>query len=699
MKWYQVKVLRWSLLTLACQSAWAAVELAPLPVYSQLNQGGVGLIQMPTARMNAEGDFSLGYRDNEEYRFWTASMQLFPWMETTVRYTDVRTRLYSADPGFSGDQTLKDKGIDVKFRLWQESAWLPAVSAGFRDFGGTGFFESEYVALAKRWGDLDLHLGIGWGYLGHRGNIDNPFCDLADRFCKRPRGFRGSGGGFDTQRFFKGPAAIYGGFEYQTPWQPLKLQLEYDSNTYKLDRAGVLKQDSAWNYAAVYRYNDQLDLTLSRQRGNTMGFGVNYRFNFHTANQIKIAPAPRLVPDQLPAATKQVERFDLSHKLYYEAGFVVQKYQLLPDTVILQGYSLNYRNQDEFINRIGRVLATELPETVKSYRVTEISGAIPMVETVIDADKFVHFARRDSLDAQMAPAVSRQHPAPVTTDWAMIVDNSGFYTNADLFWIQTFGSPERFYMYQGGALLSAGYNLDSNWSLNSTVKVNLLTNFDEFKFSRDAFETGVPRVRTLVREYVQGNDVALENLFGLWKSDLQKDWYAQAYAGVLEAMYSGGGAEVLYRPVDSRLAVGVDLNYVGQRDYDSTFGLFDYRVLTGHVTAYWQPEFIEDVLLKISAGRYLAKDHGVTVDFSRRFDSGIVVGAYATKTNLSAKEYGEGSFTKGFYLSFPFDLFSITPSTGRGQLPWIPISRDGGQQLNRPSQLFGLTDVRSPFSK
>lgn len=60
-------------------------------------------------------------------------------------------------------------------------------------------------------------------------------------------------------------------------------------------------------------------------------------------------------------------------------------------------------------------------------------------------------------------------------------------------------------------------------------------------------------------------------------------------------------------------------------------------------------------------------------------------------------KYGEGSFTKGFYISIPFDLFSITPATGRGKLPWIPISRDGGQMLNRPSMLYNMTEQRSPF--
>ena len=125
----------------------------------------------------------------------------------------------------------------------------------------------------------------------------------------------------------------------------------------------------------------------------------------------------------------------------------------------------------------------------------------------------------------------------------------------------------------------------------------------------------------------------------------------------------------------------------------------DYRTWTGHLNFYWQPEFLDDVLLKIKAGRYLAKDKGVTFEMNRRFDSGIVVGAYATKTNLSAAEYGEGSFTKGFFVSIPFDLFVLKPAKGQGKFPWVPISRDGGQPLQRPVDLYELTDIKAPFSR
>ena len=41
---------------------------------------------------------------------------------------------------------------------------------------------------------------------------------------------------------FHGPASLFGGVEYQTPWQPLRLKLEYEGNNYQQDFAGKLEQ-------------------------------------------------------------------------------------------------------------------------------------------------------------------------------------------------------------------------------------------------------------------------------------------------------------------------------------------------------------------------------------------------------------------------------------------------------------------------
>lgn len=668
-------------------------------VYSQMNQGGVGLIQMPTARQNEAGHFSMNYQDSEEYRYWSASLQLFPWMETTVRYTDVRTRLYSDDPGFSGDQTLKDKGIDVKFRLWRESEFLPDVAIGFRDFGGTGFFESEFIAASKRVGPFDLHLGLGFGYLGSKGNITNPFCEFKDSFCSRPRGFSGLGGKIDYQRFFKGPASLYGGIEYQTPWAPLRLKLEYDGNNYQGDRAGVLEQDSDYNLAAVYSLNEAFDFNVNYMRGNTFGFGVNYKLDFNSLKQIKLDPPAKEIPAVLPQSIDTLDKAQLRKDLYLNAGFVITNYALKDDEIILKGRQIAYSDDDVAINRVGRVLASHLPAEIKTYRIVIVSNDMDLVETKIDAASFISAASYDSPEADVKNSYSRIEPELDYEPWAVEPRDSGFGYNVDMFWIQTFGSPEKFYLYQGGLFLTGGYQFNNNFSVLTTAKVNVLTNFDSFNFNVDSQDTGVPRVRTYIREYVSRSDVTMENLFGIWKDEIADNWYAAAYGGYLETMYGGAGGELLYKPIDSSLAVGLDVNYVRQRSYENDVDFFDYKTLTGHLSFYWQPYFLDDTMITASFGQYLAKDKGVTLDFAKRFDSGIIVGAYAAITDMSSEDYGEGSFSKGFYLSIPFNVFSLKSATGRGRIPWIPISRDGGQMLNRPINLNAVTEARSPFMR
>ena len=54
-----------------------------------------------------------------------------------------------------------------------------------------------------------------------------------------------------------------------------------------------------------------------------------------------------------------------------------------------------------------------------------------------------------------------------------------------------------------------------------------------------------------------------------------------------------------------------------------------------------------------------SKDKGATLDVAKRFDSGVTVGVWAALTNVSKEDYGEGGFSKGFYISIPLDLMTI----------------------------------------
>ena len=130
---------------------------------------------------------------------------------------------------------------------------------------------------------------------------------------------------------------------------------------------------------------------------------------------------------------------------------------------------------------------------------------------------------------------------------------------------------------------------------------------------------------------------------------------------------------------------------VRQREYDMRFKFRDYRTTTGFLNLYYH-EQNTNILLKIKGGKFLAKDSGIKFDFSRHFSNGTQIGAFFTITDISKEEFGEGSFDKGFYFSFPLEIFFRENSRGRTYFGLKPLTRDGGARLIRALGLYGVTD-------
>lgn len=656
---------------------------------SQTDFGGAGLLQMPSSRMADTGEFSANYRDNDQYRRWSLSIQPYDWLETTIRYTDVRTRLYSNDPSFSGNQSYKDKGIDVKVRLLQESMWLPQLAAGVRDFAGTGLFDGEYLVASKRWGDLDFTLGMGWGYMGERANISNPLCSLSDKYCTRS-GFSGVPGNFEVGNLFRGPTALFGGVEYQTPWQPLRLKLEYDGNDYSHEFAGHIKADSPFNIGAVYRVTDLLDTHLSYERGNTLMWGVTLRTNFNSMRNLQL-DQPREELHSVGSLAENTDWNQVAGKLDTNAGWRNPTIYSDSSQVHVLAEQKKYRNSDEANARAAVIVANATPSSVKTLTLTRTREQMPISEQQIDLQ-----AIREQTDRPLGENAPQQKAPSTPTLPQGVVRRSGDRQRFDWSWSphlsQSFGGPENFYMYQVALGATSDLAITNHLWASAGASLNIVNNYDQFNYKTPPQDSSLPRVRTWIREYITSSDLLLTNLQLTEMDKLSDSVYWQGYAGYLEMMYAGMGSEVLYRPFGKTWAIGMDANYVRQRDWTNPMKLADYTVGTGHITGYWNLPYIDDTLLKLSVGRYLAKDVGATIDLSRKFNSGVVAGAFATFTNVSANEYGEGSFTKGFYITIPFDLLLVKPTTGTGSVNWIPLTRDGGQMLARQYGLYTLTE-------
>ncbi|MEY4862264.1 MAG: hypothetical protein RLZ51_359, partial [Pseudomonadota bacterium] len=257
--------------------------------------GEIGLLQTPTARMAPAGAARFNLSQTKPYTHGNVMFQPLDWLEFGFRYTDISNRLYG--PSIAGNQSYKDKSIDLKLRLFEESAYVPQVAVGIRDLGGTGLFSGEYLVASKRWGAWDFSLGLGWGYLGARGNLSNPLSVLGSRWDTRPGSLVGEGGIPAVQTFFRGPTSLFGGVQYQVNSQWL-IKAEVDGNDYRREPQGnTQRQSSPLNVGVVYRPTSWLDWSAGLERGNTLMLGLTV----HTGPQgLQGLATPKVLAPPLP---------------------------------------------------------------------------------------------------------------------------------------------------------------------------------------------------------------------------------------------------------------------------------------------------------------------------------------------------------------------------------------------------------------
>lgn len=700
---------------------------AQVPV-TQSDWGGAGLLQTPTARMADDGEFSFVASHTSPYSRYNFSLQPFPWLEGSFRYVNVAGAPYGPE-WLSGDQNYKDKSIDFKLRLWEESRWLPQVAFGMRDLGGTGFFSSEYVVANKRLGAFDGSIGLATGYLGSNGDFENPLRWIDDRFSYRPP-IRGAGK-FQTNAMFRGPVGIFGGVAWQTPWESLLVKVEYDGHDYSAERRiGSLPQDSRFNFGLHYSASPGVKLSLGWQRGNELAAALTLRGNLAQAQSQTRWMDPPKVPlyadnkalnpeatgaaaGTLPAGSETTAATvtpagsvaetctvlrpgrsweEVARWLYVNAGIAVQDISISGSELVVRGAQRRYFYPAEGLGRAARVLDNSVGPEIEWFTLEHTRHGLPLAQSSISRQALIDFARRDIDLATLArhvelnpPGSSREgtkvYEAPLNRDnWSIAPGYS-----------QIMGGPDAFLLYQVAINADAGWRLTRHTWLSGTVSVNVLDNYDQFKYDAPS---NLPRVRTDMRQYVTTSTVTMPNLQLTTARALSRDLYGMAYAGMLESMFGGVGGELLYRPFGERWAIGMDANWVQQRDYDQHLGFRDYRVATGHGTLYYSFGHQQRVVSSLAAGRYLAGDWGATLNVARSFRNGVLMGAWATKTDVSSADFGEGSFDKGIYVSVPMDFLLPRSTRGRANLVWNPLLRDGGARLIRRFGLYTLTDER-----
>ncbi len=231
--------------------------------------GTPGLLEMPTAESANPDDIAATVARSPSGGTRTSfTYQITPRVSGSFRYGNFNQ--YSRPNLLGGRTTYEtfDRSFDLQYRLTDESGYAPAIAVGLRDFLGTGRFSSEYVVASKSFGSQIVgSVGLGWGKMGQQNEFKNPLSVIDDYFTTRPefidREFgtgpnQGNGGTISANQFFRGPAAVFAGVEYQYS-DTLGFKAEYSSINYPVQTfRPAINYNSPLNFGVSYRYRPNI---------------------------------------------------------------------------------------------------------------------------------------------------------------------------------------------------------------------------------------------------------------------------------------------------------------------------------------------------------------------------------------------------------------------------------------------------------
>ncbi|MEL6585690.1 MAG: YjbH domain-containing protein [Pseudomonadota bacterium] len=692
---------------LACAGA-AGAQSPPERV--SINTYGVpGLIDMPSAEMQPDAELvtSVYMLSNASGRT-QLTFQITPRLQGVFRYATIPDFLQTGN----GFIRTYDRSFDLRYQIFRESGWRPAVTVGLQDFGGTSLFSGEYIVATKHFGDRwTVTGGIGWGRLGTRGGFTNPLGALSDRFETRP-GFNvnSRGGTFSSDQVFRGDAALFGGVAYKFN-DKLTLKAEYSSDAYLEEEArGVLTPKTPLNFGLDYKIRPGVSLGAYAIQGAEVGINVTFALNPKrppTGSGAEEAPMPvfqrpsrDVQPDLWTTAWEGNEAVvtpvtnALSASLE-EQGLKLTALKLDGGRAEVQFRNNRFLTNTQAMGRAARILSATLPPSVETLVLIPendvgLTGAAVIIRrTDLEALQY----RPDGSDEALAVAgivdartLSRDGTQQIDGVFPRFQWALGPYVAYGLF------DPDAPLRLDLGIEAKATYEPVRGLLFSGAVRQRIVGNRGDIERGSNSV---LPRVRTDQAEFFRTDGPFIDHLTAEYFFRPGRSTYARVSAGLLEQQFGGVSAEFLWKPVQSRWGIGVEVNRVRQREFDMKLGFRDLDATTGFVTGYYNHG--NGFHSQLDVGQYLAGDRGATYTLSRLFDNGWEVGAFATKTNVSAEEFGEGSFDKGFFLKIPATWLTGQPSRQRFSTTIRPVQRDGGARLSLRNRLYPkVRDMTGP---
>ena len=620
-------------------------------IYNQYNNHGeVGLINTPSARFFDESVHGVTIYSGTPDLKATLSSNPYDWFEASFFYTRLEDRFYCGviELAFCRQDYI-DKGFNAKIRLKKQGN-LPAIAIGFRDFAGTGLYSSEYIVGSYGINKTDFHFGLGWGQLnGSDANFKNPLGYLNEQFYSRPGSTKAKGGDFDFKKYFSDETiSPFFGISHLIN-EKLLLKLEYDS-TKTPGRVRYETPESDFSFGFEYMISDNFSFGLSAERGNYASLKFVYKNN--PSETYKISEYKK--SDTSGTDDKYVKLL----RNLEENGIGVKR---ITETSRSIGLELT-----QFIHPNMRVVEEIIAQASKD------SGIDKNIKTDIEIANLKAITELDDDFKSNARTIyERQTRSRINT-------HTGFRFRPFL------ASREEF--FKGAFMIENDTEviLRDNLFFNTNLKYSIWNNFDDFIYLPD--NNFPAQVRSDVKQYLNRISEG-----GLLIGRAQLDYHLTPTSnhhlmfsgGILEEMFSGLGMEYLYFQPNTNYAFGIEIFNVRKRDYEWRFGHLDYENTTATANFYYRNYGTIPFDMRVAAGEYLAGDIGYTIEFSRSFINGVQFGAFATFTDVTTEQFGEGSFDKGIFFNIPIygNLINYT---------WRPLTKDPGARLNRRNTLYDL---------
>lgn len=665
----------------------ASAEMKPTLTFG----GTTGLIDMPSGESQSDGTLSVVTAHFGPISRTTLSFQITPRLSGSFRYTGIRKW---DDVLPSPLATNYDRSFDLRYQLFDEGRYMPGVVIGLQDVIGTGLMSGEYLAATKTLGkSVKVTAGLGWGRYGSYGSIGAT--------GTRPAFDTGVGGTVRTGQWFRGDFAPFAGVEWQVN-DKLGLKVEYSSDAYALESGSrkTFDRKSPYNFGVEYQVKPNLRVGAYYLYGSEVGLSAQIVLDpkvrptggMLTAGALPVKDRPSRAANAAAwsplwiteESGKASMRSSLTKTLRRD-GITLEAITFGLDRVEVRIRTPNGENSAQVIGRTARAMAATMPATVETFDIVPLERGVAVSKVVIrrsDLEDLEFAGAQDALIRQRAQILAVSNGLPpdaLRTEGLYPKFNWGLapYARTSLF------DPENPLRIDVGLQLSASYAIAPGLVLSGSIGKKLTGNLGD---STRVSNSVLPHVRSDSNIYDREGDPSLNTLTLAWYGKPAPNLYSRVTVGYLERMFGGVSTELLWKKVDSRFALGAELNYVKQRDFDQLLGFQDYSVLTGHVSGYL--DLGKGYSAQLDVGRYLAGDYGATLAIDREFANGWKVGAFATLTDVPFEDFGEGSFDKGIRLSIPFAWALGRPTEKAYNATIRPILRDGGARLSVDGRLY-----------